>query len=134
MTQLDHPAPTGRRAGCRCGASFHIAAPVEAQPPPSARRSELELVPRLGLLAALALMFCAGGAAAQPGSAPLRVLFVGNSLTATNDLPAVVGRIARSHGRRLEYRTVEFGGYALEDHWAQGDARAGSRPAGGTWS
>jgi hypothetical protein len=79
---------------------------------------------RLALLATLALLVCAGGAPAQSGPAPLRVLFVGNSLTATNDLPAVVARIARSHGRSLEYRTVAFGGYALEDHWAQGDARA----------
>lgn len=86
---------------------------------------------RVALLAGIALLFCAGGAAAKPTSAPLRVLFVGNSLTATNDLPAVVARIARSHGRTLEYRTVAFGGYALEDHWAQGDARAAL--ANGNW-
>jgi hypothetical protein len=78
----------------------------------------------VGLVAALAVLVCTGGAAAKPSSTALRVLFVGNSLTATNDLPAVVARIARLHGRTLEYRTVAFGGYALEDHWAQGDARA----------
>jgi hypothetical protein len=52
------------------------------------------------------------------------VLFVGNSLTATNDLPAVVAGLARATGRTLEYHTIAFGGYALEDHWARGDARA----------
>ena len=71
---------------------------------------------------ACAALLGVGGAAAQPGE--LRVLFVGNSLTATNDLPAVVASLAASTGRKLEYRTVAFGGYALEDHWAQGDARA----------
>jgi hypothetical protein len=74
------------------------------------------------LVAVVALAFCAGGSAARP--LPLRVLFVGNSLTETNDLPAVVAGLARSHGRALEYRTITFGGYALEDHWSQGDARA----------
>ncbi len=86
---------------------------------------------RVALLAALTLGVGAAGAAAEPSSEPLRVLFVGNSLTATNDLPAVVARLARSHGRKLEYRTVAFGGYALEDHWAQGDARAAL--ANGNW-
>ena len=62
------------------------------------------------------------GAAAQ--TAELRVLYVGNSLTATNDLPAVVASLARSSGRRIDYRTIAFGGYSLEDHWNQGDARA----------
>ena len=52
------------------------------------------------------------------------MLFVGNSLTATNDLPAVVAGLARATGRTLEYRTIAFGGFALEDHWSQGDARA----------
>jgi len=70
----------------------------------------------------LALLLAGGGSAARPK--PLRVLFVGNSLTFTNDLPAVVAGLARSHGRALEYKTIAFGGYALEDHWAQGDARA----------
>jgi hypothetical protein len=70
----------------------------------------------------LAWLLAGSGAAARPQ--PLHVLFVGNSLTETNDLPAVVAGIARAHGRVLEYKTVTFGGYALEDHWAQGDARA----------
>jgi hypothetical protein len=70
---------------------------------------------------AAALLAAGGAGASRP---TLHVLFVGNSLTATNDLPAVVGGLARSHGRTLEYRTIAFGGYALEDHWAQGDARA----------
>jgi len=82
---------------------------------------------RLGVIgvAAIAITVLVGGhgvrAEARP---PLRVLFVGNSLTATNDLPAVVAGLTRATGRSLEYRTIAFGGFALEDHWAQGDARA----------
>ena len=71
--------------------------------------------------AVTALALGAPGAGAPPTS--LRVLFLGNSLTATNDLPAAVARIASRSGRRLEYRTVAPGGYALEDHWNQGEAR-----------
>jgi hypothetical protein len=72
---------------------------------------------------AAALLVLSGASAAGGGPKALRVLFVGNSLTATNDLPAVVAEIARQAGRRLEYRTIAPGGYALEDHWNQGDAR-----------
>lgn len=79
--------------------------------------------------AATALALGAPGAGAPPTS--LRVLFLGNSLTATNDLPAAAARIAARSGRRLEYRTIAPGGYALEDHWNQGEAR--STLASGHW-
>ena len=86
----------------------------------------------LRILLVVAATFILGGASASgggPGS--LRVLFVGNSLTATNDLPAVVAVIARGTGRRLEYRAIAPGGYSLEDHWNQGEARAAL--AAGPW-
>lgn len=72
--------------------------------------------------------------ASQAGAEPprsLRVLFVGNSLTSTNDLPAVAAGIARRAGRRLEYQTIAYGGFSLEDHWSQGDARRAL--ASGSW-
>jgi len=76
----------------------------------------------LGGLALVALLIAAGSSAAAPPQS-LRVLFVGNSLTATNDLPAQVAALAAGTGRWLEYRTVAFGGYNLEDHWNNGEAR-----------
>jgi hypothetical protein len=81
---------------------------------------------RLGVIvvAAVAIAALAAGRGARAEAQPFRVLFVGNSLTATNDLPAVVAGLARARARTLEYRTIAFGGYALEDHWARGDARA----------
>jgi hypothetical protein len=76
-----------------------------------------------------AAVLAVGASAAPPQS--LRVLFVGNSLTATNDLPAHVAALADATGRKLEYRTVAFGGYNLEDHWWNGEARRAL--AGGRW-
>jgi hypothetical protein len=75
----------------------------------------------LGAVLALTLVLGATSAAAAPQS--LRVLFVGNSLTATNDLPAYVAGLAGASGRRLEYRTIAVGGYSLEDHWNLGEAQ-----------
>jgi hypothetical protein len=65
------------------------------------------------LAATLALPSAAGGSAA----APLRVLFVGNSLTAANDLPAMVAALGARAGTPIVYETRTPGGYSLEDHW-----------------
>ena len=56
-------------------------------------------------------------------SGQTRVLFIGNSLTAANDLPAMVQAIAKANGERIDYRMVAFPNYSLEDHWNRGDAR-----------
>jgi hypothetical protein len=55
---------------------------------------------------------------------PFRILFIGNSLTYVNDLPGMVEGISRAAGDEppLEAEMVAFGGYALADHLAQGDA------------
>lgn len=93
------------------------------------------VMPRAVSIAAFALVLLAPASAATqeqtaaPG--PLRVLFVGNSLTSTNDLPARVAELAASTGRALEVGEVVFDGFSLEDHWNQGDARRAI--ASGTW-
>jgi hypothetical protein len=79
------------------------------------------------LLLVLSVLLAVGGAQAEgnDGPKPLRVLFVGNSLTSTNDLPAVVATLARTFGRsEIKYRTIAPGGVSLEDHWAAGTAVA----------
>ena len=78
---------------------------------------------RVAIVAALLALVGAAGAAADPPQ-PLRVLFVGNSLTASNDLPAEVSRLATAAGRRIAYRSVVYAGFNLEDHWNFGDARS----------
>ncbi|MFL5925452.1 MAG: hypothetical protein ACJ77E_00760 [Gaiellaceae bacterium] len=69
-----------------------------------------------GIVLALA---CAGGAA-RANDAQLRVLFIGKSLTAVNDLPHVVSTLS---GGRIAYKTVAPGGVSLEDHWTLTGAR-----------
>jgi len=80
---------------------------------------------RIGIFIGLTAVLLGCGAAAGAAEAvPLRVLFVGNSLTATNDLPGRVAGLAAAAGKRLEYEGITYGGFSLEDHWLQGDARA----------
>jgi hypothetical protein len=57
------------------------------------------------------------------GTILLRILFIGNSLTATNDLPAVLEAFARAQGVTIETRTVAFPDHSLEDHWNRREAR-----------
>ena len=53
----------------------------------------------------------------------VRVLFIGNSLTYVNDLPGIVEAFAEAAGQATVCRVVVGGGFSLEDHWNQGDAR-----------
>lgn len=80
-------------------------------------------------LVALAVLLLGCSSASADGK-HLRVLFIGNSLTATNDLPAVVSAIAKARHVTIETRTFAPGGYALEDHWANGEALAALRQGG----
>ena len=67
------------------------------------------------LLLAVALL------ATQPN--PVRLLFIGNSLTYANDLPAMVCTLARSAGRQAICESVAKPDYGLEEHWNDGEAR-----------
>ncbi|MGE5692049.1 MAG: hypothetical protein ACM33B_15980 [Pseudomonadota bacterium] len=83
---------------------------------------------RFFALVLLTLAVVAAGCARSIGdearAQPLRVLFVGNSLTATNDLPAAVAAIAeRVGGRPFEVRAVVPGGVDLQDQWEWTGAR-----------
>ena len=98
----------------------------------------MSLPTRLFALIALALAACAPGGsepdAGDPGGSPVpslgplpeadvTVLFIGNSLTASNDLPGMVQDIAEAAGHTFEYRTVLRGNSSLEDHWNLGVER-----------
>jgi hypothetical protein len=54
---------------------------------------------------------------------PARILFIGNSLTYSNDLPAMVCGLARAAGRSAVCDSVAKPDYSLEDHWNESDAR-----------
>jgi hypothetical protein len=67
-------------------------------------------------------------AGAPEGAESLRVLFIGNSLTAANDLPAMVAGLASAGGQRpLVWKAVLQPGASLEDHWNAGEARRAIR-------
>ena len=46
----------------------------------------------------------------------LRVLFIGNSATSVNDIPAMVNRLARGAGYNLQYISLTKGGSSLSTH------------------
>ena len=75
------------------------------------------------ILLLLAAASC-GSTAPGPGPDPdLRILFIGNSLTYVNNLPAMVRQLGTSNSARpVSVSSVAFGNYSLEDHWNQGDA------------
>ena len=53
-----------------------------------------------------------------------RILFLGNSYTYFNDLPAMVSDLAQyGKQRTVQTRTVAPGGWRLRDHWEKGTAR-----------
>ncbi|QDU18950.1 SGNH/GDSL hydrolase family protein [Urbifossiella limnaea] len=64
------------------------------------------------------------------GRAPLKVLFIGNSFTARNDLPGLVARLAAARGRTLQHRLISAGGASLRAHWNAGEAPAAVREGG----
>src|SRR5688500_13067874 len=68
-----------------------------------------------------------GGRQAEP-----RILFIGNSLTYWNDLPAMVQSLAAAAKRRITCQQVAFPDVSLEDHWQRGDAVRAIRRGG--WS
>ncbi len=52
----------------------------------------------------------------------LNVLFIGNSFTARNDVPALLANLATAHGKQLQYQLISAGGASLRMHWNQGEA------------
>lgn len=61
-----------------------------------------------------------------PASRPdaVKVLFVGNSLTYTNDLPGKLAALGAQRGQLIEKEMLAKPNYALEDHWNEGCLQA----------
>jgi hypothetical protein len=61
---------------------------------------------------------------ADKSNAELRVLFIGNSLTYSNDLPAIVQAMAEAgKQKRLVYKSLSYPDVSLEDQWNRGEAQ-----------
>ena len=68
----------------------------------------------------------------QEAAEGISVLFVGNSLTIQNDLPAMLEALLRSGGlEQVRMASLSQPGFGLEDHWRGGVARAAIRD--GEW-
>ena len=53
----------------------------------------------------------------------MRVLFLGNSLTYSNDLPGIVEALAKATNQRMFlYLSIAIPDFSLEDHWNKRDA------------
>ena len=76
------------------------------------------------MILVLKLGLCGRAAGADPPADPLRVLFIGNSLTYFNDLPAMLEALAKAGGQSaLSWKGVLIPGASLEDQWRAGEAR-----------
>ncbi len=49
-----------------------------------------------------------------------KILYVGNSLTYSNDLPEIVERLGNSFNKKIKTQCICFPNYGLEDHWNDG--------------
>jgi hypothetical protein len=76
------------------------------------------------LLTVLVATGCGGTSPpAAPADDTIRVLFIGNSLTYTYDIPELVGELMQTGGTsEYFHEEVTFGNYSLQDHWDRGDA------------
>jgi hypothetical protein len=77
---------------------------------------------------ALALLLLLAVAAMAPAAADVpsaqRILFVGNDLTESGDIPGRVARLATALGRSARVESVVSRNFTLEDHWRDGRAQA----------
>lgn len=51
------------------------------------------------------------------------ILFIGNSLTYSNDLPNLIKKKAKSKGMKIDCKLLAFPNYAIEDHWKDGEVQ-----------
>ncbi|MDO5981176.1 SGNH/GDSL hydrolase family protein [Flavivirga spongiicola] len=51
------------------------------------------------------------------------ILFIGNSLTYTNNLPLLVKKYAKQKGIEINTKMIAFPNYAIQDHWNDGQVQ-----------
>lgn len=66
-------------------------------------------------------------------SIPLKILFIGNSFTARNDLPGLLKQLAAERGKSIEHRLITKGGASLRTHWNAGEAVKALNQGGFDW-
>lgn len=53
----------------------------------------------------------------------INILFIGNSLTYTNNLPELVKQSAKLHGIEINSKVIAYPNYAIVDHWNDGEVQ-----------
>jgi len=53
---------------------------------------------------------------------PLKLLFIGNSFTARNNLPGLLAQLAAARGKIIQHCLISAGGASLRRHWNTGNA------------
>jgi hypothetical protein len=53
----------------------------------------------------------------------LKILYIGNSFTARNNLPGLLAQLAASRGKEIKHRLISAGGASLRRHWNAAMAR-----------
>src|SRR5258707_9277985 len=52
----------------------------------------------------------------------MKILFIGNSFTARNNLPGLINQLAAPLGKSIQHRLISAGGASLRRHWNAGEA------------
>lgn len=89
-------------------------------------RSRSRTTPAKAVVTALVLVLTSCGASptAARHDADLAILFIGNSLTYSNDLPEMLRRLLVEGGAgEVAVASVAYANHGLPDHWDRGDAR-----------
>jgi hypothetical protein len=60
--------------------------------------------------------------AGKRGKSNLKILFIGNSFTARNDLPGLIAQLAAARRKSIEHRLISAGGASLRTHWNASEA------------
>jgi len=56
------------------------------------------------------------------GVAPKKILLIGNSFTARNNLPGLIVQLVAARGKTFDHRLIAVGGASLRTHWNAGVA------------
>ena len=71
------------------------------------------------LLVAFLAIFPAAGASSEPAPKALRVLFIGNDLIDSTEIPARVAKLAQALGRAARIESLTTANYTLQDHFQE---------------
>ena len=59
----------------------------------------------------------------HPPAKPCKLLFIGNSFTARNDVPGMLAQLTAARGWHLQHELISAGGASLRMHWNKGEAQ-----------